>query len=228
VRIVRGIRVEAIEHRDGCVQGVRLRDGSLIHASAVIIATTPQDAVKLVDGGAYPALRQVVDSLLPAQVACLDVALYHLPSSRYPVVQDLERPRFLTAQSLYTRIAPQGGAVIHTFKQLDPRHPTDPREDERDLEDLLDIVQPGWRDVLAKRVYLSRIEASGTLPTASSGGFAGRPGPQVADLANLYLAGDWIGSEGFLVDASMASARQVAQLLLQSDALFAKEKVSII
>jgi hypothetical protein len=35
--------------------------------------------------------------------------------------------------------------MISAFKQLDPRHPTDPREDERELEDLLDAVQPGWR-----------------------------------------------------------------------------------
>jgi hypothetical protein len=79
---------------------------------------------------------------------------------------------------------------------------------------LLDVAQPGWREVLVKRQYLPRIEAVGALPTATGGGFAGRPGPQVAGLANLYLAGDWIGPEGFLADASTASARQVAQLVL--------------
>ena len=60
---------------------------------------------------------------------------------------------------------------------------------------------------------LPRIEAVGALPTAT-GGFAGRPGPEVPDIANLYLAGDWIGPEGFLPDASTASARQVARLVL--------------
>ena len=84
-------------------------------------------------------------------------------------------------------------------------------------------MQPGWRDVLVKRQYLPRIEAVGTLPTASGGGFAGRPGPQVPGLTNLYLAGDWIGPEGFLVDASMASARRVAQLLLQRGSLSQKK-----
>jgi hypothetical protein len=52
------------------------------------------------------------------------------------------------------------------------------------------------------------------LPLASSGGYAGRPGPLVPGIAHLYLAGDWIG-EGFLSDPSLASARQVAQLVLQ-------------
>ena len=226
VRIVNGTHVEAIEHHAGSVQGIRLRDGSQIHASAVIIATSPDEAVKLVDEGAYPALRQIVNTLVPAQVACLDVALSRLPDSRYPVVQDLERPLFMSAQSVYSRIAPQGGALIHAFKQLHPAHPTDPRGDERDLEGLLDTVQPGWRDVLVKRVYLPRIEAVGTLPTASNGGFSGRPASQVPGLTNLYLAGDWIGTEGFLVDASMSSARQVSRLLLQSD-LFSTEKKAV-
>ncbi|MBC8077946.1 MAG: hypothetical protein H7Y32_17850, partial [Chloroflexales bacterium] len=85
----------------------------------------------------------------------------------------------------------------------------------RDLEALLDAVQPGWRAVLVKRVFLPHITACGALPTASSGGFAGRPHPQVAGLANLYLAGDWIGPEGFLADASFASARQAARLVLR-------------
>jgi hypothetical protein len=72
--------------------------------------------------------------------------------------------------------------------------------------------------VLVKRVFLPRIEAIGMLPTARTGGYAGRPGPMVPGIAHLYLAGDWIG-EGFLSDPSMESARQVAQLVLQNGSL---------
>src|SRR5205085_7506286 len=102
----------------------------------------------------------------------------------------------------FTKIAPQGGALIHTVKYLDPAHPTDPQEDERDLEELLDTLQPGWRDELVKRIYLPRIEAVSMLPTASSDGLAGRPGPRVPGIAGIYLEGDWIGSEGYLFDTS--------------------------
>jgi hypothetical protein len=179
----------------------------------VILATGPDDAAKLVDGGAYAPLREIVDPLIPARVACLDVALRSLPEPRYPVVQDLERPRFLSAQSVYSRIAPEGGAMISTFKMLDPTHPSDPKQDERELEDLLDTVQPKWREVLVKRIFLPHIEAIGMLPTARAGGYAGRPGSVVPGISALYLAGDWIG-KGFLSDPSMDSARQVAQLVL--------------
>ena len=217
-RIVSGSRVASVAYQDGRVQGVRLGDGSVLAASSVILATDPQDAAKLVDGGAYAPLREIIDPLIPARVACLDVALRRLPEPRYPVVQDLDGPRFMSAQSVYSRVAPEGGAMIYTFKMLDPTHPSDPKQDERELEDLLDTAQPGWRELLVKRVFLPHIEAIGMLPTASAGGYAGRPGPMVPGIANLYLAGDWIGS-GFLSDPSMGSARQVAQLILQDGAL---------
>ena len=78
------------------------------------------------------------------------------------------------------------------------------------------MAQPGWRDLLVKRIYLPRIDAVGMLPTAAGGGFAGRPGPRAADLPGLYLAGDWIGP-GFLADAAFDSARTVAHLLLDGE-----------
>jgi phytoene dehydrogenase-like protein len=214
-RIVSDAHVEGVELGDGHARGVRLRDGSLVQTSAVVVATGPRDAVNLVEAGEHPAMRRIVDGLTPSRIACLDVALERLPVPDCPVVQDLDGPRFMSAQSVSSRVAPEGSALIIAFKQLDPRHPGDPREDERDLEDLLDAAQPGWRGVLVRRQYLPRIEAVGTLPTAREGGFAGRPGPRVPGLDNLYLAGDWVGPEGFLLDASMASAQRAAQLMLE-------------
>ena len=212
-----GSPVAAVEIENGRAHGIRFTDGSTRPASAVIIATSPRDALKLLNNGDSEPLRAVVERLVPAHVACLDVVLSRLPNRQHTVVQDLERPRFLSTQSLYSRIAPEGGAIICTFKQLDPRRLGDPREDERDLEQLLDISQPGWREVLIKRQYLPRIEAIGMLPTAKAGGYAGRPHFGVPGVADLYLAGDWIG-EGFLADPCMGSARQIAETLLAGGA----------
>jgi phytoene dehydrogenase-like protein len=214
-RIVSNVQVESVEISNGHARSVRLHDGSVVRASAVVVATSPRDAAKLVDGGENPAMGQIVEGLIPARIACLDVALNRLPVPGRPIVQDLDGPRFMSAQSVYSRVAPEGAALIISFKQLDPRYPGDPREDERDLEELLDAAQPGWRGALVKRQYLPRIEAVGALPTAREGGFAGRPGSRVMGLHNIYMAADWVGPEGFLVDASMASARRAAELVLE-------------
>ena len=81
-------------------------------------------------------------------------------------------------------------------------------------------------DMLLKRQYLPRIEAAGTLPTAKEGGFAGRPDCRVPGIGDLYLAGDWVGPEGFLVDASMASARRTARLLMDDGSLSQRRTVT--
>nr|BBH87606.1 hypothetical protein KTC_23570 [Thermosporothrix sp. COM3] len=58
-----------------------------------------------------------------------------------------------------------------------------------------------------------------------SGGFAGRPDYRLPELTNLYLAGDWVGSEGFATDASLASARRVSRLILQAgSSLYAEQR----
>jgi hypothetical protein len=51
------------------------------------------------------------------------------------------------------------------------------------------------------------------LPLASLDGTRGRPGPRVVDVPGLLVVGDWVGDEGLLVDASLASARRAAELI---------------
>lgn len=214
VRIECGTSVKEVEHLGGSIRGVRLRDGRQVSAKAVVFATNPKDAAKLVD---HPAMQAIAEATTPVQVACLDVALRRLPIPKYGVVQDLERPLFMSVQSLVSSVAPEGSALVYAFKQLDPRKVTDPLDDERELESLLDAAQPGWREAVVKRQFLPRIEAFGTLPAARTGGFRGRPEVCVPELDNLFLAGDWVGSMGFLVDASMASAREAAHAVLRGN-----------
>lgn len=214
--LLSGARVSELIQQGGQIEGVRLADGSNVAARAVLLATTSAEALKLLEGESYASLRQTLADRPPVRVACLDVALSHLPAPEHAIVFDLEQPRFLTTQSLFARVAPESGALIHAFKQLDPAQPGDPRQDERDLEAWLDLVQPGWRAALVKRIYLPRIDAISLLPDAGNGGLAGRPGVQIPGVSNLYLAGDWIGDAGYLADASLASARQAAHLLIQN------------
>jgi phytoene dehydrogenase-like protein len=213
-QIFKGTSVEAIEEKNGRASGVRLQNGKYVDASAVVLAVSPRETARLIPNLNGAALDKIVEGFTPARVACLDVALKSLPNPKYGIVQDLDHPRFMSTQSLYSQIAPEGGALIYTFKQLDPNHPTDPHQDERELEEFLDSTQRGWRDVLIKKQFLPRIEAVGMLPTATSVGYRGRPGPEAARIPNLYVAGDWVGS-GFLADPCFSSARDIAHLIIR-------------
>ena len=107
--------------------------------------------------------------------------------------------------------------MVHVAKYLAPGD-TDAKAHERELEACLDLVQPGWRDELAERRYLPNLTVVNATASAASGGIAGRPGPEVPGVAGLYVAGDWVGNEGWLSDASLASAKRAAELIVQRTA----------
>lgn len=212
-RIVEGAKVTGIEAAGGMAQAVHLADGARIQASAVVIAASPGAARALL-GEAAPQREDPT----PVKAACFDVALRSLPRPRNLFALGMDRPLYLSVHSATAQLAPAGGALIHTIKYLDPSRPSDPRADEAELTGLLDEVQPGWRDVEVDRSFLPAMVVSNALVTAAGGGLRGRADVAVPGLANVYLAGDWIGPEGLLADASLASAARVAERILESRA----------
>lgn len=213
-RIVTGARVVAVEYEERVqgVQGVRLANGELYQAEAVIVATGPEEASALLDGGEHAALRRWVQEAVPARVACLDVALRSLPEPKHLGVLSLDHPLYMVVHSASARLAPENGALIHTIKYLKPGERYDPKAVERELESLLNRFQPGWQREVVERQFLPHMNATNAIVQARSGGLTGRPGPEVPGIRNLYMAGDWVGSAGQLASASLASARLAAQL----------------
>jgi len=205
---------ERIEVLDGLASGVQLHGGEHVPAADVVLAVPPDDALRLLGSQAAPRLAQIVSDMAPGHVAALDVALRSLPSRTYPVVFDLEQPRFLTVQSTVAELAPKGGAVIHAFTQPDFRTPEDPATARSGLEAMLDQFQPGWRELVVKQRFLPRMLGTSALPLVSQGSMAGRAAHRSQDVSNVYFAGDWIGPRGYLVDTSLDSARETARLVL--------------
>ena len=70
--------------------------------------------------------------------------------------------------------------------------------------------------MLVERRFLPNLIAVNALVKAEDGGLEARPDP-VTDVAGVYLAGDWVGSEGWLADASLASAKRAATAALEAD-----------
>ncbi|MEW6299592.1 MAG: NAD(P)/FAD-dependent oxidoreductase [Thermodesulfobacteriota bacterium] len=215
VRIVTGMRVHAIDG-DGPVRRVCLTDSMTYTASAVIIAGSPAEAAALVQPGGNPLLRQWADTAIPVKAACLDVALAELPQPRALFALGIDRPLYFSVHSAVARLAPDTGAVIHVAKYLPPHTPTDVLADRQELEAVLDLMQPGWRGKVVTQRFLPNLTVSHALVTAAMGGTQGRPGPEVPGMHNVYVVGDWVGPDGLLADASLASAKRAAQLVLRS------------
>lgn len=205
--------VTSLQFRGNSVCGVQLHDSTDVPATDVVLALQLSDARKLLDNSPLrSAFQNTVGDTVPVPVACLDLALSRMPAPQHPVVFHLQKPLFATAQSAFARLAPGDGAVIHAMKQLDPRTPTDAHQDRADLEQFMDTIQPGWREVVVTAQFLPRIAAASALPLASRGGLAGRAPHSIS--GNVYVAGDWVGPRGWLLDGTLDSARAVARGIL--------------
>jgi phytoene dehydrogenase-like protein len=209
VAIETGTAVRAIEGA-GCVQGVRTGDGRRVAAGAVIAAVPPQALLGLAPSALGAPLERAIHALVPVRAACLDLALSRLPMPRATFALGIDRPLYLSVHSAVARLAPEGGAVVHLMRYLEPGASGDGAADEAELEGAMDLVQPGWRGHVRERRFLPAMTVAHAAPVAATGGKAGRPAVDAPAMEGLYLAGDWVGAHGLLADASFASAAAAA------------------
>jgi phytoene dehydrogenase-like protein len=206
-------RVRAIEIA-GEQYSVRLADGSSHAASAVLLATDPETASALVQDGNHEALHRWAAQAIPARAACFDIALRSLPRPQNLFALGIDRPLYYSVHSASAHLAPQGSALIHIMRYLQPDESPEPGATRQEMETLMDLLQPGWRTEVVEQFFLPHMIASNAIVQAKLGGLAGRPGPAVPGLPHLYVAGDWVGPEGTLADACFASASSAARLIM--------------
>jgi phytoene dehydrogenase-like protein len=198
---------------------VRLADGRLIDASTVVIAASPQVAARLIERGETTSLARIAKEALPVRAACLDVALKSLPKPKAIFALAIDRPLYLSVHSATAQLAPEGNALIHVAKYLAPDEAGSTEEIKRELEGLLDLVQPGWASEVIYNRFLPDLIVANAIAMAESGGTTGRPSPRVKDVPGLFIAGDWVGKEGLLADASLRSAKEAARLIVEQQAV---------
>ena len=197
---------------------VHLEDDTQQTAKAVIIAASPDVAASLVQS---EELQKWAKDAVPVTAACLDIALSSLPRPSALFALGIDQPLYFSVHSAAAKLAPKGAHVIHVAKYLHPSDSQSPQTTEQELEGLLDLVQLGWRDVLVERRFLPNMVVTNTQVTAAAGGLAGRPGPAVPNMQNLYVVGDWVGPAGMLVDGSFASAKHAADMILSPHQTYA-------
>lgn len=132
----------------------------------------------------------------PAVMSSLDVAVDELPEPARRFVLGIDRPYYF---SVHTPPGHPGVVTFHAGRYIRPGDDAGAGETRAELEAFVDLVQPRWRERLVYQRYLHRMVASTAVPTTS-------PRPDVAGpMRGLALAGDWVGPDGHLADASLAS-----------------------
>ena len=138
----------------------------------------------------------------PLRIACLDLGLAEAPQAT--ALFGVDRPLYLVRHSPPADLAPPGGAVVHAMRYLHAAEKPTSAAARAELEEHCRLA--GIDPAAAEEVrYLHRMVACGALPTPGGGGLAGRP--DVADTGHegVFMAGDWLGRDGHLADAALAT-----------------------
>jgi phytoene dehydrogenase-like protein len=179
-------------------------------ASSVVLAVAPQIAATMARQSRD--LAAVVQKTKPVRLTCLDLGLSTLPSPEATFALGADQPTYFSVHSTIARLAPSAGAMAHVARYLAPAESPSAAHFAA-LEQLTDLLQPGWRDVEVRRQRLAAMVVAHDFPGFEA---RGQCGPiTVQDAPGLFLAGDWIGAEGMLSDASAASARAAARAVEQ-------------
>jgi phytoene dehydrogenase-like protein len=178
-----------------------LSQGSVIEAGEAVLALGPMEAQSILPSETAAHLRVLLGGARPAEATCLDLCLSRLPNPKVNLGMGIDEPLFMTAQSETARVAPEGGALVHLVRYHEGRAGEDPSAMRPRMEAFMDQLQPGWRACLLHARFLPAI---GVAPVLDE---PGRPriGSGDLELPGLHLAGDWVGREGWLADASLAS-----------------------
>jgi phytoene dehydrogenase-like protein len=175
-------------------------------ARAVVVAAGTPDACAAVLPEA-PAAWQALGP--PATTSCLDLGLAAEPQTA--VLFGIDRPLYLSRHDPPAELAPPGASVVHAMRYLRADEAPSAAESRAELEQHCRLA--GIEPDEAEQVrYLHRMVACGAIPVPATGGLAGRAGVTSAGLDGVFVAGDWLGSQGHLGDAALATGEEAGRL----------------
>jgi phytoene dehydrogenase-like protein len=167
--------------------------------SNTILAISPEEVERLTG---------VHFGTTPIHMACLDVALEEMPPSAAIFALGLDEPLYYSVHSHWVKVAPEGKGLVHLGKYMGSQK-ADPVSDRAQLERFADLLMPGWKERVAYVRFLPDMAVVNGLP-----GVAPRPDVDALGVDGARIAGDWVGPEGMLSDAAVASGLRAADHLL--------------
>jgi phytoene dehydrogenase-like protein len=139
----------------------------------------------------------------PVTAACLELGIRGLPIHRFAL--GIDEPLYGSTHAPPADLAPDGHAVVHLMRYQPVGDDLAAAGQRARLEQLARQmgIDP---DAVVEERFLSRMVVAGTLPHPATGGLAGRPAVAVPEYPGVFLAGDWVGPIGLLLDAVASSA----------------------
>jgi protoporphyrinogen oxidase len=209
--IIYSKNVIEIEHHEH-YQSIRCSDGELYNVPACIIAAPPNETLKMVTGSDNTSLLTWVNQAIPVTASCLDLGLKKLPNLENQFSLGLDQSLYFTNQSRSAKLSEDGTLVVSLVKYHNPLQSFNPQEDKAQLETVMDLLHPNWRNEVVVKQYLPKMTVAHDFPHIKR---KDNPGPAIPQMKGIYIAGDWCGHEEILADAAVESGKRAALEILQ-------------
>ncbi|PWA06009.1 dehydrogenase [Pueribacillus theae] len=207
VEIFPNKNVAKIEHH-GDYQSILCSDGTVFNVAHCIVATPPKQAVKMIKDAEHTSLGLWNEQAIPITASSIDLGLKKLPTSRHQFAIGLDQSLFFTNQSRAAKLSDDGTVVVSLAKYHNPLEEMNIHADKQQLESVMDLLHPGWRQEVAVQQFLPKITVSYNFPHLKR---KENPGPSIPEMKGMYIAGDWTGHEEVLADAAVASGKRAAR-----------------
>ena len=209
--LVDGLTEQAFNHSVTLRQNVKVErvtsgavdttQGSLEAGAVIIAAGGPALAAKLTQDA---SLASFAASSRQQYGAVLDVGLREEWGDHPGFVLGLDQPLYMSVHSNTARVSRAGTSLVSVHKYLAGEAGDG---DRGELEGVLDLVRPGWREVAEHVAFSRQLVPMTHIPSAGGGGLAGRPDIETST-KNVFVAGDWVGPNGLLADAAIVSGHR--------------------
>jgi glycine/D-amino acid oxidase-like deaminating enzyme len=199
---------------DGDDAGAMSDRGTLLARRVVVAAGTPVACAALLPDRP-PGWEDLGP---PSRAACLDMGFAAPPDMT--VLLGMDRPLYLIRHCPPAALAPPGGSVVHGLRYLRPDEDPSPEAARAELVEHARVagIEP---EAAAHVRYLHRMTVVGAVPVPGVG-LAGRVDVGDTGHEGVLVAGDWVGADGHLADAALASGEDAgrrAAVALEQDAV---------
>ncbi|MES9683588.1 hypothetical protein ABWK22_11820 [Gottfriedia acidiceleris] len=190
-----------------------LKNDTRINTSCLLSTFNPIDLVKLIEEPISDSFLQKCNQMIPVKAACLDLVMKGLPNPKLNFALGVDQPWYFSNHSSVAKLSnKEGEIVVHLMKYLNSVNETDSKKDEEELEGLLDVLQPGWRDYVISRRYLPKLIVSNDIKKPFQK-LDNHLSNSDVGLEGIYIAGDWVGETELLLNASLTSVKNATKLI---------------
>ena len=186
---------------------VRTGGGTHVAANAVVIAAGGPAACRSLLATSPSAWSTVGPDIV---ASCLDIAATR--EADPPIVFGVDVPLYLSTHCPPAQLAPAGTTIVHLMRYGGASDASAGRAELMALAGRARLDEK----VISEQRYLHRMTVIHGRPDVERG-LSGRAPVAVADRDGLFVAGDWVGPEGWLADASLSSG-EASGLLASSHA----------